>query len=424
MHRSEIRGIIVAATQTESLVEVGPKVVYKILVAISICHLVNDMLSSLLPAIYPLLKSSFNLNFAQIGLITLTYQTTASLLQPMIGFYTDKKPRPFSLPVGMGATLVGLILLAAARSFPALLLAAALVGTGSSVFHPESSRVARMASGGQHGLAQSIFQVGGNAGLSLGPLLAAFIVLPRGQNSIAWFSLAALVGMILLTGVSSWAHNHTASWKKFSAKHDIDQRPDLSTARVVSSTAILMALLFSKFVYLASLTSYYTFYLIHKFGLSVQSAQVHLFIFLGAVAAGTLVGGPVGDRIGRKSVIWCSILGVLPFTLLLPYANLFWTEILSVIIGLILASAFSVIVVYAQELVPGKVGMISGLCFGFAFGMAGLGAAVLGWLADLTSINFVYLVCSYLPAVGLLAAFLPNIERPRLRTIHEEAITD
>jgi FSR family fosmidomycin resistance protein-like MFS transporter len=414
----------VAATQTETLVEVGPKVVYKVLAAISVCHLLNDMMSSLLPAIYPLLKSSFNLNFAQVGLITLTYQTTASLLQPMIGFYTDKRPRPFSLPVGMGATLIGLILLAAARTFPALLVAAALVGTGSSVFHPESSRVARMASGGQHGLAQSIFQVGGNAGLSFGPLLAAFFVLPRGQNSLAWFSLAALAGMILLTGVSSWAKNHAAGWKKFSAKHDIDKPPDLSTGRITASIAILMALLFSKFVYLASLTSYYTFYLINKFQLSVQSAQVHLFVFLGAVALGTLIGGPVGDRIGRKSVIWASILGVLPFTLLLPYANLFWTEILSVVIGLILASAFSVIVVYAQELVPGKVGMISGLCFGFAFGMAGLGAAVLGWLADLTSINFVYTVCSYLPAVGLLAAFLPNIERPRLRTIHEEAIAD
>jgi len=413
-----------AATQTETLVEVGPKVVYKVLAAISVCHLLNDMMSSLLPAIYPLLKSSFNLNFAQVGLITLTYQTTASLLQPMIGFYTDKRPRPFSLPVGMGATLIGLILLAAARTFPALLVAAALVGTGSSVFHPESSRVARMASGGQHGLAQSIFQVGGNAGLSLGPLLAAFIVLPKGQNSIAWFSLAALAGMILLTGVSSWAKNHAESWKRFSAKHDIDKPPDLSTGRITASIAILMALLFSKFVYLASLTSYYTFYLINKFQMSVEDAQVHLFVFLGAVALGTLIGGPVGDRIGRKSVIWVSILGVLPFTLLLPYANLFWTEILSVVIGLILASAFSVIVVYAQELVPGKVGMISGLCFGFAFGMAGLGAAVLGWLADLTSINFVYLVCSYLPAVGLLAAFLPNIERPRLRTIHEEAIAD
>ncbi len=414
----------VAATRTETLVDVGHKVVYKVLAAISVCHLLNDMMSSLLPAIYPLLKSSFNLNFAQVGLITLTYQTTASLLQPMIGFYTDKRPRPFSLPVGMGATLIGLILLAAARTFPALLVAAALVGTGSSVFHPESSRVARMASGGQHGLAQSIFQVGGNAGLSFGPLLAAFFVLPRGQNSLAWFSLAALAGMILLTGVSSWAKNHAESWKKFSAKHDIDKPPDLSTGRITASVAILMALLFSKFVYLASLTSYYTFYLMSKFHVSIESAQIHLFVFLGAVALGTLIGGPVGDRIGRKNVIWVSILGVLPFTMALPYANLFWTEILSVVIGLILASAFSVIVVYAQELVPGKVGMISGLCFGFAFGMAGLGAAVLGWLADLTSINFVYLVCSYLPAVGLLAAFLPNIERPRLRTIHEEAMAD
>jgi len=414
----------VAATRTETLAEVGPKVVFKVLGAISVCHFLNDMMSSLLPAIYPLLKDSFKLNFAQVGLITLTYQTTASLLQPMIGFYTDKRPRPFSLPVGMGATLIGLILLAYARSFPALLVAAALVGTGSSVFHPESSRVARMASGGQHGLAQSIFQVGGNTGLSVGPLLAAFFVLPRGQNSLAWFSLAALAGMILLTGVSSWAKNNAAGWKRFSAKHNIDKPPDLSTKRITASVAILMALLFSKFVYLASLTSYYTFYLISKFHLTIESAQIHLFVFLGAVAVGTLIGGPVGDRIGRKNVIWASILGVLPFTLLLPYANLFWTEILSVVIGLILASAFSVIVVYAQELVPGKVGMISGLCFGFAFGMAGLGAAVLGWLADLTSINFVYLVCSYLPAVGLLAAFLPNIERPRLRTIHEEAIAD
>jgi MFS transporter, FSR family, fosmidomycin resistance protein len=414
----------VAATRTETLAEVGPKVVFKVLGAISVCHFLNDMMSSLLPAIYPLLKDSFNLNFAQVGLITLTYQTTASLLQPMIGFYTDKRPRPFSLPVGMGATLIGLILLAYARTFPALLVAAALVGTGSSVFHPESSRVARMASGGQHGLAQSIFQVGGNTGLSVGPLLAAFFVLPRGQNSLAWFSLAALAGMILLTGVSSWAKNNAAGWKRFSAKHNIDKPPDLSMKRITASVAILMALLFSKFVYLASLTSYYTFYLISKFHLTIESAQIHLFVFLGAVAVGTLIGGPVGDRIGRKNVIWASILGVLPFTLLLPYANLFWTEILSVVIGLILASAFSVIVVYAQELVPGKVGMISGLCFGFAFGMAGLGAAVLGWLADLTSINFVYLVCSYLPAVGLLAAFLPNIERPRLRTIHEEAIAD
>ncbi len=413
-----------AATQVETLPEVGTKVVFRVLAAISVCHLLNDMLSSLLPAIYPLLKDSFSLTFAQVGLITLTYQTTASLLQPLIGYYTDKNSRPYSLPIGMGATLFGLIFLAVAHNFAELLVAAALVGTGSSVFHPESSRVARMASGGQHGLAQSLFQVGGNFGLSLGPLLAAFIVLPRGQVSIAWFSLAALAGMILLTGVSAWAKRHRSSWKKFSAKHE-EPPPGVSTARIVTSVAILMALLFSKFVYLASLTSYYTFYLMSKFQVSVRSAQIHLFVFLGAVALGTLIGGPVGDRMGRKNVIWCSILGVLPFTLLLPYANLFWTEILSVLIGLILASAFSVIVVYAQELMPGRVGMISGLCFGFAFGMAGLGAAILGWLADLTSINFVYLVCSYLPAVGLLAAFLPNIEPPRLRRIrHEEVMAD
>ena len=410
-----------AATRVETLPEVGTKVVFKVLATISVCHLLNDMLSSLLPAIYPLLKDSFNLTFAQVGLITLTYQTTASLLQPLVGYYTDKNSKPYSLPIGMGATLVGLIFLAVARNFSALLVAAALVGTGSSVFHPESSRVARMASGGQHGLAQSLFQVGGNAGLSLGPLLAAFIVLPRGQVSIAWFSLAALAGMILLAGVSAWAKRHRSSWKKFSAKHE-EPPPGVSTPRIVASVIILMALLFSKFVYLASLTSYYTFYLISKFHVSVKSAQIHLFVFLGAVALGTLIGGPVGDRMGRKNVIWCSILGVLPFTLLLPYANLFWTEILSVVIGLILASAFSVIVVYAQELMPGRVGMISGLCFGFAFGMAGLGAAVLGWLADLTSINFVYTVCSYLPAVGLLAAFLPNIEPPRLRRMHREEV--
>ena len=397
------------ATRADTSIYVGHKTAFNILAAISVCHLLNDMLSSLLPSIYPLLKSSFQLNFAQVGLITLTYQTTASLLQPLVGFYTDRKPTPYSLPVGMGLTLIGLLFLSIAANFLTLLFAAALVGTGSSVFHPESSRVARMASGGQHGLAQSLFQVGGNAGLSLGPLMAAFIVLPRGQSSIAWFSVVALVGIVILARVSGWATKNRSSVKKSSAAHQ-EQRPVLSTTRVAFSIAVLMALLFSKFVYLASLTSYYTFYLMNKFQVSVQSAQVHLFVFLGAVALGTIVGGPVGDRIGRKRVIWSSILGVLPFTLALPYANLFWTEILSVVIGLILASAFSVIVVYAQELVPGRVGMISGLCFGFAFGMAGLGAAVLGQLADMTNINFVYTVCSFLPAVGLLAAFLPNIE--------------
>jgi FSR family fosmidomycin resistance protein-like MFS transporter len=405
----------VTATRAEVSIDVGHKTAFGILGAISVCHLLNDMLSSLLPSIYPLLKSSFHLDFAQIGLITLTYQLTASILQPLVGLHTDRKPMPYSLPVGMGLTLVGLLFLSLAGNFITILMAAALVGTGSSVFHPESSRVARMASGGQHGLAQSIFQVGGNAGLSLGPLLAAFIVMPRGQSSIAWFSLAALVGIVMLTSVSGWANRYRSSGKKSSATKT-EHHPALSARRVGISIAVLMALLFSKFVYLASLTSYYTFYLMNKFQVSVRSAQIHLFVFLGAVALGTIIGGPVGDRIGRKRVIWCSILGVLPFTLPLPYASLFWTEILSVAIGVILASAFSVIVVYAQELVPGRVGMISGLCFGFAFGMAGLGAAVLGELADLTSINFVYSVCSFLPAVGLLAAFLPNLEPSRLRT--------
>jgi len=409
------------ATQVEFPLEVGAKPVFKILGAISFCHLLNDMLSSLLPSIYPLLKSSFHLDFAQVGLITLTYQITASLLQPLIGLYTDRKPSPYSLPIGMGCTLVGLLLLSIAGSFPMILIAAAVVGTGSSVFHPESSRVARMASGGQHGLAQSLFQVGGNAGLSLGPLLAAFIVMPRGQSSIAWFSLAAFAGIMMLTSVSGWANQNRSNTKRYSATVG-GQQVLLSTKKIAISIAILMALLFSKFVYLASLTSYYTFYLMSKFQVSVQNAQIHLFVFLGAVALGTIVGGPIGDRIGRKRVIWCSILGVLPFTVILPYANLLWTGILSVVIGLILASAFSVIVVYAQELVPGRVGMISGLCFGFAFGMAGLGAAVLGELADRTSINFVYLVCSFLPAVGLLTAFLPDLERPKLRTANAEAV--
>jgi MFS transporter, FSR family, fosmidomycin resistance protein len=405
----------VAATQVEIPIEVGQKPAFNILAAISVCHLLNDMLSSVLPSIYPLLKNSFHLDFAQVGLITLTYQSTASLLQPLVGLHTDRKPSPYSLPIGMGFTLIGLLILSIAGSFAALLIAAAIVGTGSSVFHPESSRVARMASGGQHGLAQSLFQVGGNAGLALGPLLAAFIVLPRGQSSIAWFSVAALAAIVLLAKVSGWAKDHPSNRKKSSATNS-GPHAVLSARRVALSIAILMALLFSKFVYLASLSSYYTFYLMNKFQVSVRSAQLHLFVFLGAVALGTMVGGPIGDRIGRKRVIWCSILGVLPFTLLLPYANLLWTGILSVVIGLILASAFAAIVVYAQELVPGRVGMISGLCFGFAFGMAGLGAAVLGELADITSINFVYFVCSFLPAVGLLTAFLPNLERSKLHT--------
>jgi FSR family fosmidomycin resistance protein-like MFS transporter len=411
---------IVTAMQAETSVHDGHKTVFEILAVISLCHLLTDMLTSLLPSIYPLLKDSFRLNFAQVGLITLTYQLTASLLQPLVGLHTDRRPRPYALPVGMGFTLIGLLILSQAGNFATILVAAALVGTGSSVFHPESSRVARMASGGQHGLAQSLFQVGGNAGLALGPLMAALIVLPGGQSNLAWFSVAALLGMALLAKVSRWAKAHMSAAIRSRTSHP-EQHSVLPSGKVAISVTVLMALLFSKFLYLASLNSYYTFYLMSKFHVSVRNAQIHLFVFLAAVALGTIVGGPVGDRIGRKAVMWCSILGVLPFTLLLPYANLFWTEILSVVIGLVLASAFPAIVVYAQELVPGRVGMISGLCFGFAFGVAGLGAAVLGELADLTSIKFVYLVCSFLPAIGLLVAFLPNLERGRVQTAPAEA---
>ena len=409
-----------ASAPTEMSVDAGSKTAFGILATISVCHLLNDLLSSLLPSIYPLLKSALHLDFAEVGLITLTYQCSASLLQPLVGLHTDRRPRPYSLPVGMGFTLTGLLLLSVARSFAIVLAAAALLGAGSSVFHPESSRVARMASGGQHGLAQSLFQVGGNTGLALGPLLAALVVLPRGLSRVAWFSAAALLGMILLTGVSGWTKKHRLGTSKSLVTRP-EERPGLSTKRIALTVVVLLALLFSKFFYLASLQSYYTFYLMETFHVSVRNAQIHLFLFLGAVALGTFVGGPIGDRIGRKSVIWCSILGVLPFTLLLPFANLFWTGILSVVIGLILASAFPAIIVYAQELVPGRVGMISGLFFGFAFGMAGLGAAVLGELADLRSMKFVYLICSFLPAFGLLAAFLPNLEGSTLPARQSDA---
>ena len=368
------------------------------------------MVQSLIPAVYPVLKSSFHLDFGQIGLITLTYQLVASLLQPLIGLYTDYRPKPYSLVIGMGFTLVGLVLFSIASGFVPLLFAVAMVGLGSAVFHPESSRVARMASGGQHGLAQSVFQVGGNAGSAMGPLLAAFVVIPRGQHSIAWFSSVALLAMILLARVGAWYKSTRATTAK-SHVSVIESRRPLSASKTEVTMGILGALIFSKYFYLASLVSYYTFYLMGKFHLSAQGAEMRLFVFLGAVAAGTIIGGPVGDRIGRKYVIWCSILGVLPFTLALPYANLFWTGVLSVVIGLVLASAFSAILVYAQELIPGKVGMISGLFFGLAFGMAGVGAALLGRLADRTSINFVYQVCSFLPAIGLLTAFLPQLER-------------
>jgi MFS transporter, FSR family, fosmidomycin resistance protein len=403
---------VLQGEQTKPGQQVAEGTVFSILAAISFSHLLNDMIQSLLPAIYPILKSNFHLDFAKIGMITLTTQLTASLLQPLIGLYTDRKPKPYSLPFGMGFTLIGLALLSMASSYAFILVAAGLIGMGSAVFHPESSRVARMASGGQHGLAQSVFQVGGNAGASLGPLLAAFVVLPRGQHSIVWFTLAALTAIVLLTNVGAWYKHreslgHTARAKKALI------HPSLSSTRIAFSLAILIALMFSKFIYLASLSSYYTFFLISKFHVSVRSAELHLFVFLGAVAAGTIIGGPIGDRIGRKYVIWCSILGVLPFTLMLPWANLFWTGILSVVIGLILASAFSAIIVYAQELVPGRIGMISGLFFGLAFGMGGVGAAYLGKLADHSGIYFVYQLCAFLPAIGLLTGFLPNLDRRR-----------
>jgi MFS transporter, FSR family, fosmidomycin resistance protein len=389
--------------------------VYSILAAISFGHLLNDMNQSLIPAMYPILKSSFHLDFGQIGLITLCYQMTASLLQPVVGYSTDRHPAPWSLATGMGFTLVGLISLAMAPNFGMLLLASCLVGVGSSIFHPESSRVARMASGGQHGLAQSLFQVGGNAGSALGPLLAAYLILPRGQRAIAWFSLAALMGIFVLGRVGVWYRQRESLRKTARRAPAQHESTGFTRGKIARSVAVLMALVFSKYFYLASITSYYTFYVISKFHVSVRDSQLLLFVFLGAVAAGTVAGGPIGDRIGRKYVIWVSILGVLPFTLALPYANLLWTAILTVIIGLVLASAFSAILVYAQELLPGRVGMISGLFFGFAFGMGGIGAAVLGKLADWTSITFVYKTCSYLPAIGLLTAFLPNMETGRKR---------
>jgi len=388
-----------------------PGAAFGVLGAISASHMINDMMQSLILAIYPILKGDFHLSFGQIGLITLTYQLTASLFQPLVGLYTDCRSTPYSLPVGMSFTLVGLILLAFAPSFAVVLIAAAFVGTGSSIFHPESSRVARMASGGRHGLAQSLFQVGGNTGSALGPLVAAAIIVPFGQRSVAWFGLAALVGILLLTQVSKWYALHQAAAKARAA-----QRPavaPLPRGKVAGAIGVLLLLIFSKYFYIAGISSFYTFYLIDKFGVSVQSAQVYLFVFLFASALGTLIGGPVGDRIGRKPVIWASILGVAPFALLLPHADLFWTTALTIIIGLILSSAFSAILVYAQELMPGKVGMVSGLFFGFAFGMGGLGAALLGLLADHTSIDFVYRVIAYLPLLGIVAALLPNVERAR-----------
>jgi MFS transporter, FSR family, fosmidomycin resistance protein len=388
---------------------------FAILAGASLSHLLNDTIQALVPAMYPMLKDSFALSFAQVGLMTLTLQLTASLLQPLVGLYTDRRPTPYALVAGMTFTLVGTLLLAVAGTFPALLTAAGLMGIGSSIFHPESSRIARMASGGRHGFAQSFFQVGGNLGSSFGPLLAAFLVVPRGQASVAWCAPLALVAIVVLWRIGRWYQRERAALARRVGRrpHPPAAAPPggLSNRRVGWALAVLAALIFSKYFYLASLTSYYTFYLITKFDVSIRAAQIDLFIFLGAAAAGTMLGGLVGDRIGVKNVIWISIVGVFPFTALLPYASLFWTPLLTVCIGLVLASAFSAIVVYAQELMPGRVGMVSGIFFGFAFGMAGLGAAVLGQLADRVGIEAVYRVCAYLPLIGLLAVFLPDLER-------------
>ena len=383
---------------------------FVILFAVSFSHLLNDMMQALLPAIYPTLKATYHLDFAEVGLVTLAFQLTASLLQPLVGLAADRRPMPYSLSIGMVFTLVGLLLLSVAHSYPMILVSAACVGLGSSVFHPESSRVARMASGGRHGLAQSIFQLGGNIGSALGPFTAAFIVLAWGQRSIAWYSLAALLAIFILWNVGGWYKVH--GLKRIGTAHHPAHHAKMPSAKVRRTIAILLVLIFSKYVYLTSINSYYTFYLIQKFHVSVRSAQLHLFVFLAAVAAGTLIGGPLGDRFGRKYVIWFSILGALPFALALPFADLFWTGVLSVAIGLILASAFSAIVVYGQELVPGRVGTVAGLFFGFSFGMAAIGAAVLGEVADHTSIIFVYRVCAFLPLLGLFAALLPDVETP------------
>jgi FSR family fosmidomycin resistance protein-like MFS transporter len=396
---SAVAPAIAQATQTR----------FKVLGAISFSHFLNDMMQSLIVAIYPLLKGEFHLSFVQIGVITLTYQICASVLQPVIGIYTDKHPKPYSLSVGMGFTLIGMLTLAFAPNYASVLSAAALIGAGSSIFHPESSRIARLASGGRHGLAQSIFQVGGNAGSAMGPLLAAWIIIPHGQTSLAWFTLAAMLAIAVLARVGAWYKRQHLDRSGASMSRPAASSP-VSARRVAWSIGILVVLIFSKYFYIASITSFYSFYLIEKFHLSVQSAQIYLFVFLFAMALGTLFGGPIGDRIGRKRVIWVSILGVAPFTILLPFVDLMWTGVLSFVIGLILSSAFSAIVVFAQELMPGKVGAVSGLFFGFAFGIGGIGAAVLGALADQHGIEFVYRICAYLPLLGMVAAFLPNIE--------------
>ncbi len=394
-----------ASTQTPTA---SKRTIFPVLGAVSFCHLINDMMQALLPAIYPILRGNFSLSFAQIGLLTLVYQITASILQPLIGFYTDSRPQPYALPFAMLASMAGLITLAFAPSYHLLLAGAAMLGLGSSIFHPESSRIARLSSGGAHGLAQSLFQVGGNFGSALGPLLAAYIVLPRGQAGLAWFAIAALAGTIIMTGLSHWYRSNGHA--KRQAKREATPNPSITAGQLRRAMSVLVALIFSKYIYLASITNYYTFYMMQRFGLTTQSAQLCQFVFFAAVGTGTVIGGPVGDRIGRKKVIWASILGVLPFTIALPYAGLETTIALSVMIGIVISSAFPAIVVYAQELIPGRTGMISGLFFGLIFGVGGIAAAVLGSLADRSGIHFVYQLCSYLPLIGLLTAFLPNIE--------------
>lgn len=389
--------------------EVIKKTTYSILFIISFSHLINDLLQAIVPSIYPLIKDNFGLSFTQIGIITFTYQIVASILQPFVGMYTDKNSKPYSLIIGMCFTMVGLFLVSIASSFVFLLMSVSLIGIGSSIFHPESSRVAHLASGGKKGLAQSIFQLGGNAGSAIGPLLAAFIIIPHGQSYVAWFCIIALVGIFALYKIALWYTDHMSERNANKSAYKIETH-HLSKNRVIISLVVLLILIFSKFFYMSSITSYYTFFLIDKFHISVQQSQIYLFLFSGAVAAGTLIGGPIGDYFGRKYVIWVSILGVAPFTLLLPYVSLFWVGTLSVIIGLIISSAFSAILVYATELMPGKVGLVAGLFFGFAFGMGGLGSAVLGKIADATSIEYVFKICAFLPLIGIITGFLPNIE--------------
>lgn len=396
---------LTASPATATSAPQASPLVMRILGACALAHLINDLIQAVLPSIYPMLKANYGLTFAQVGLITLTFQLTASLLQPWIGYHTDRHPKPWLLPAGMVCTLIGILMLAFVGSFPAILLAAGLVGVGSSTFHPETSRVARLASGGRYGLAQSTFQVGGNTGSAFGPLLAAAIIIPYGQGNIAWFGLFAVFAILVLYGLSRWYRNHLALFK---LKQGGKATHGLSKGRVTFALVVLAVLVFSKYFYMTSLTSYFTFYLIEKFHLSVSSSQMYLFLFLGAVAVGTFAGGPIGDKIGRKKVIWFSILGAAPFTLALPYVDLFWTAVLSVVIGFILASAFSAIVVFAQELVPGNVGMIAGVFFGLMFGFSGIGAALLGLLADNHGIEYVYKLCSFLPLVGIMTILLPS----------------